>query len=50
MEQSNDIVDEHEFNMWAEMVRSDQMTQQQIHWFLEDHPEFAKWYYNKYIK
>jgi hypothetical protein len=33
-----------EWRMWAEMIRSDQMTAQQVMRFLNDHPDFAAWY------
>jgi hypothetical protein len=29
---------------WAQMIRSDQMTAQEVIQFLDDHPEFADWY------
>jgi hypothetical protein len=30
--------------MWAEMIRSEQMTPDQVQQLLEDHPKFAAWY------
>lgn len=30
--------------VWADMIRSDQMTHQQVASFLRDHPDFAAWY------
>ena len=35
--------------MWADMIRSDQMTHTQVHEFLDDHPDFAAWYEGQYI-
>lgn len=35
--------------MWADMIRSDQMTHEQVHDFLEDNPAFAAWYEGQYI-
>lgn len=33
-----------EWRMWADMVKSDQMTATEIDQFLKDHPGFAAWY------
>lgn len=35
------------FEMWAEMIRSDQMTHDQVHQFLAKHSDFAAWYLNE---
>jgi len=35
--------------MWADMIRSDQMTHEQVHDFLNDHPAFAAWYEGQYV-
>jgi hypothetical protein len=32
------------FEMWAEMIRSDQMTHEQVHQFLAKNSDFAAWY------
>jgi len=33
-----------QFQTWAEMVRSDQMSSLQVDQFMADHPAFAAWY------
>ncbi len=33
-----------QFETWAEMIRSDQMSHRQVIDFLEKHPVFALWY------
>jgi len=38
-----------EWPAWADMIRSDQMTHNQVHDFLEDHPAFAAWYEGQYV-
>lgn len=38
-----------QFPMWAEMIRSDQMTHEQVQHFLEDHPGFAAWYEGQWV-
>lgn len=35
--------------MWADMIRSDQMTHQQVMEFLDDHPAFAAWYEGQWV-
>lgn len=37
------------FELWAEMIRSDQMTHEQVHQFLAKHSDFAAWYLNEKI-
>ena len=34
----------HNYQMWVEMIHSDQMSHRQVIDFLEDHPIFAIWY------
>jgi len=37
------------YEMWAEMIRSDQMTHDQVHQFLRKHSDFANWYLTEKI-
>lgn len=37
------------WEMWAEMIRSDQMTHEQVHQFLSKNSDFANWYLNEKI-
>jgi len=37
------------FFMWAEMIRSDQMTHDQVIQFMSNRPQFAEWYRKKYL-
>jgi len=36
------------FEMWAQMIRSDQMSTAQVIQFMRDHKLFALWYEKKY--
>lgn len=36
------------FELWAQMIRSDQMSTVQVIQFMEDHEIFALWYNKKY--
>lgn len=38
-----------EWPMWADMIRSDQMSMEEVHNFFDDHPDFAAWYEGQYI-
>ena len=38
------------YEMWSEMIRSDQMTHEQVHQFLKKHSDFANWYLNEKIQ
>lgn len=38
------------YEMWADMIRSDQMTQEQVHQFLSKHSDFASWYLNEKVR
>jgi len=35
---------EKQYNMWKDMILSDQMTHSQVIEFLKEQPEFASWY------
>ena len=37
------------WEIWAEMIRSDQMTHDQVHQFLRKHSDFANWYLTEKI-
>lgn len=37
------------WEMWADMIRSDQMTHEQVHQFLAKHSDFAAWYLSEKI-
>jgi len=36
-----------QWELWAEMIRSDQMSAVEVQLFLEENSEFAEWYRNK---
>jgi len=38
------------WEMWADMIRSDQMTHEQVHQFLAKHSDFAHWYMSEKIR
>lgn len=37
------------YYMWAQMIRSDQMTHEQVITFMNNRPGFAQWYREKYL-
>ena len=39
-----------QWEMWAEMIRSDQMTHDQVHQFLRKHSDFAAWYLSEKVR
>ena len=38
-----------DFDLWAAVIRSDQMRQQDVHKLLQANPNFADWYRQTYI-
>lgn len=38
------------YEMWAEMIRSDQMSHEQVHQFLSKHSDFAAWYLSEKVQ
>ena len=43
-----EIVDS-DFDLWAAIIRSDQMPQQDVYHLLQANPNFASWYRKTYI-
>jgi phosphotransacetylase len=43
-------IDNDKFEIWAEMIRSDQMTHEEVHEFLKDNSDFASWYLSEKVR
>jgi hypothetical protein len=38
-----------DFELWAAVIRSGQLPQEEVPSFLRAKPEFARWYYERYL-
>ena len=45
----DDSFGEMSYFMWAQMIRSDQMTHDQVITFMNNRPAFAEWYRENYL-
>ncbi len=43
-------IDDEKFEIWAHMIRSDQMTAAEVQKFLENNSDFASWYLSEKIR